>query len=167
MSHPYSLIAQRLGVRIYEDTLANDVHLTKRQGRFQSVITYDHRLPAPMRIAGIGLLLGVVALGWGDPDAREERFGLRFTPPWAAHQLRRREREVYLGYRAIRRWLAPILVTDEMRRELEFEQRSIYDLCYLYDIPRDIVEVAFGLAPFDADRIAFEEAVWDSHRHGW
>lgn len=167
MMHRYEMIAARLGVRIQADTIKNHVHLTKRAGRGRSVITYDPRLPAPMAIAGVGMLLGVVHFDWGRPGAEEERFGLRFSPPWAHQQLRKKEAEVYSGYRYLRRWLAGLLITQRMKDELAREQRAYTDLCWMYDLPLDIVQVAFGIHPFEQERIAFQDAVWAAYEGGW
>jgi hypothetical protein len=163
----YEMLAARLGVVVRSDWLKNDIHLTKRPRPARSVITYDYRLPAPMAIVGVGMMLGTVHFDWGRSGATEERFGLRFSPPWANHKLRQKEAEIYSGYRYLRRWLAGVLITQKMKEELAVEGRPYTDLCWMHDLPLDIVQVAYGIHPLESERIAFGDAIWAAYESGW
>lgn len=158
----FAFLAAKYGVHIQSGWIANDVHLTKHTRRGRHVITYAHGLPKELQVMGVGLMLGVLVFNW-----EGKRFGFRFNPPDAHQKLREKEKEQRQEYKTVRKWLAGFLVGDEQRRWLAKEDRVIYDLCWAYDIPRDLVDLAFGIIPLRQTAIAAEREMWSRRENGW
>lgn len=158
----YRFIAKRLRADIRVGSIQHDVFLSKGTLGHEHVITYSPRLPVSKRLLGVGLMLGALQFAW-----EGRRFGLMFSPPSSGAATIANERKIRLGYRAVRPWLADLLVPQSIKDEMAREQWTILDVCREYDLEPDIVAIACGLPPCEVACALHDRAVWAERSRGW
>lgn len=158
----YRFLANRLGAEIRAASIAHDVFLTKGAPGRLHVVSYSDRIPEPFRLLGVGLLLGALRFGW-----EGRRFGLRFRPPDASLIATANARTIREGYRQVLPWLADFLVTEPIKRHMRRDGLTLTEVCHLYGLPPNVVEVACGHPPSERSWEAYERALWNERLAGW
>jgi hypothetical protein len=129
--------------------LMHDVFMTKQPTR--AIISRCHHLDADDAQLAVGLMFGVLELGWAG-----KRFGLRLPLPADHDDVKRQAAQERRDYRKARKWLVDYLLPPDKMEQAEREEMTVLEMSEEFDVAPDICEQAMvawiakgrGLTPF-------------------